>query len=334
MSVIAPEVWTRLSGEPVDGEMLFARRAAPDSTDRLIAALDADQKRHFLVLLLPAEEAMQDFQSRGIGVATRELTMPNREQGRYLDIICLDPSGHDAFNLIGGEIADRLGSARETTAECVTRVLAKWRRFWGQLPRHILSREEQIGLFAELWFLSLWLIPKVGTTEAVTRWRGPFGSRHDFEWRGRSVEVKATASTRGLIHRVNGIDQLSAPENGDLLLFSVRVREEAGATNSLPSIILTCRSLMQDDPESIGLMERALDHVGYSPVHDEEYSKLHLRVIEEALFAVRDDFPRITAAQFLAGVPRGVEKIEYEVNLESCNHLCIARSAAGLPDIF
>jgi hypothetical protein len=70
MSRIVPEIWTRLAGERVQGETLWARRAAPEVTERLVAALDADGKRHFLVLLRVGEADMQDSQSRGVAVVT------------------------------------------------------------------------------------------------------------------------------------------------------------------------------------------------------------------------------------------------------------------------
>src|SRR5687768_12514986 len=65
----------------------------------------------------------------------------------------------------------------------------------------------------------------------------PFGARHDFEWQGKSIEIKTTVSTRGRIHKVNGIDQLRPPEHGELLFFSLRVREEASAANTLPKLV-------------------------------------------------------------------------------------------------
>jgi hypothetical protein len=332
MSHIMPQIWERLAGEQVQGETLWARWAAPEVTDRLVAALDADGKRHLLVLLRAGEADIQDSQSRGVGVVTRDLAVPGHEAGRYIDITCHDAAGQEAFDLIGGELADRLASGRETATECVARVLAKWRRFWGQMPRQVLSREAQLGLFAELWFLSVWLVPRAGAPEAVTRWRGPFASRHDFEWVGHSVEVKATTSTRGRIHRVNGLDQLRPPEQGELLFFSLRLREEAGATNTLSSIIAACRAQLELDTDSLSRFERALAQVGYSPAHDEEYAKLRFRVVEEGLFNVRDDFPRLTVTELTAGVPPGVERVEYEINLSGFDHLCIARSTTDAPD--
>ena len=264
-------------------------------------------------------------------VVTRELIVRGQETGRYLDVTCHDAAGHDAFDLIGGELADRLAYGRETAPECVVRLLASWRRFWGQLPLEILSREDQLGLFAELGFLSVWMEPKAGALESVTRWRGPFGGRHDFEWPGRSVEVKATTLTRGRIHRINGLDQLAPPELGDLLFFSLRLREEARASNTLPLLIAACRLKLEPEAESLNRFERALAQAGYSPAHDEEYARSRLRIVEEGLFRVSDDFPRLTATQLVAGVPIGVESVEYEINITGFEHLRIATSAANCP---
>jgi hypothetical protein len=326
VSRIAPEVWTRLVGGRVQAEALWARRAAPEITDRLLAALDVDGERHLLVRLQSEEKELHDAQSRGVGVVTRELAMPGHETGQYLDIVCHDAAGHEAFDLIGGELAERLAAGRETATECVARVLAKWRRFWGQLPNQLLSRGEQLGLFAELWFLSVWLIPRVDVAQAVGRWRGPFGARHDFEWPGRSVEVKATTSIRGAIHRINGIEQLAPPQEGELLLFSLQLREESGANNTLPALVSACRQQFARDDEAWSRYETALVQAGYMAVHEEEYARMRLRIVAEGLYIVREDFPRLIPSFFPDGIPAGVERVEYEINLGGFERHCVAES--------
>ena len=318
---LAEDVWTHLATDVPIGEELTARLAAPEVTQRLLAGIDAEGRRHLLIHLQPADADMRDVQSRGLWVVTSNLLVSGREPARYIDLVCNDLSGYDALDVIGGELGERLGSGKEGPADLVAKVLAKWRRFWGQLPRNALSREEQIGLFAEVWFLTFWLVPRVTQLEAVSRWRGPFGARHDFEWPGRSIEVKATTSTRGIVHRIHGIDQLAPPETGTLLLFSLQLREEAGANRSLPSVIGECRSLLEADDAAIIKFETGLAQAGYSPAHDEEYARLRLRIIAEGLYRVEGDFPRLTVVQLSRGLPSGVEHVEYEINLGGFKHL-------------
>lgn len=326
MSRIAPDLWPRLAQGRLVGAQLSARAPVPDLTERLLCALDSQGQRHLLITLDEQHEEFKDANSRGLRVETRELVIRGQGTGRYLDIECRDPAGYPVLDLIGNELLQELSQSDRQPAEITRRVPAKWRRFWGQIPRTLLSREDQLGLFGELWFLHLWVTPAVGLQVALQRWRGPFGARHDFEWPTRSVEVKATTSTRGRIHRINGIDQLLPPDQGDLLVFSMRLREEAGATNSLPALIARIRDDLQADPDTLGLYEAALLQAGYSPVHEEEYSKTRLRIIEERLFVVRADFPRLTPQSFAAGVPPGVERVDYEINLGSSDHLCVART--------
>lgn len=333
MSLIAPDVWARLEQSKPAGDNLTARQADPSATSRLQCALDAEGRRHLLVALHESEDGLRDIQSRGVHVETRDLVVRGQPATRYLDIQCLDITGYPALDLIGGELAVELSKPRVVPADTVKRVLAKWRRFWGLLPRTILSKEEVIGLFAELWFFLVWLLPSAGASAAVQRWRGPMGSRHDYEWTGKSVEVKATTSTRGRIHRINGLDQLSPPEQGKLYLFSLHLREEAGATNTLPSLIDSILVQLNTDVDALSRFETVLAQTGYSPAHDDEYAKLHLRIVTEGLYAVRENFPRLGAQQFRDGVPAGIERVEYEINLNSFDHLIVARTPGEIGNL-
>lgn len=324
MSPIAPEVWARLEqGRPV-GDNLTARQAA--SASRLQCALDSEGRRHLLIALQDKEEELRDIQSRGIHVETRDLIVRGQPAARYLDMQCLDATGFPALDLIGGELVTELLKPDAVPAAIVKRVLAKWRRFWGLLPRTMLSREEIVGLFAELWFFLVWLLPAAGPVAASERWRGPMGSRHDYEWPGTSVEVKASTSTRGRIHRINGLDQLSPPQDGVLYFFSLLLREEAGATNTLPALIATIAAKLNTEEEALSRFETTLAQTGYSPIHDDEYSKHHLRIAAEGLYAVKDDFPRLNTDQFQTAIPPGIERVEYEINLNAHDHLKIAGS--------
>jgi hypothetical protein len=321
---IGQEVWARLEQTQLTGDKLVARPAVPRVTDRVQCALDAQGKRHLLVALREGEDELGDTQSRGLSVVTRELAIKGQSEVRYIDIECHEASGHQVFDLVGAELAEELANSNGQPAENVKHVLARWRRFWGQMPQQLLSREEQLGLFAELWFLNVWLLPKAGPS-AVFAWQGPMAARHDFAWLGKSIEIKATTNVRGRIHHVHGLDQLDPPENSLLYLFSLSLREEITATNDLPHMVEACRSQVISDDDALGRFETLLFKAGYSPVHDEEYVKLRLHVIEEALFVVKDDFPRVTPSSFPQEIPKGIERVEYEINLSSFSHLIIAR---------
>jgi hypothetical protein len=330
MTRIDPTTWQKIENTHPSGEKYLARRGLPEVTERLFCAIDSGGTRHLLVLLKNEEDELHDEISRGVAVDTLEMVVQGQPSAKYIDIECRENTGYSILDLMGGEIAEGLRDSKRQAAEIVHNILAKWRRFWGQIPQHLMSREEQLGLFAELWYLSKWVIPKQGS-KAVFSWRGPWKSRNDFEWNDKSVEVKATTNTHGRILRINGIRQLEEPENGSLYLFSVILREEAGAANNLPSLIENCSELLKDDPDAISYFEDGLAKAGYSPVHEDDYSSMHLVVLETALFMVNQDFPRITRSSFTEGPLVGIEEIIYVINLNTYNHLIVATQPYQMP---
>jgi hypothetical protein len=125
------------------------------------------------------------------------------------------------------------------------------------------------------------------------------------------------------------LDQLAPPEEGELLLFSMKLREEAGATNTLSSLVAAIRDALSIDAAMLSGFENALVQLGYLPIHADEYAKAHLRVVEESLFHVKDDFPRLVAGSFAAAVPAGIEYVEYDINLGASERFVLAKSAAA-----
>lgn len=326
MTTIPDVAWQQVEQARPTGDELVARQALPSLTDRILAAIDARGRRLVLVALSAGDEPFRDNSSRGLTIETRDLALADQDATRYITLRCEDVAGHSMLGLIGGEIAEQVAMAASSPAEIVSKVVARWRRFWGQLPTQILTHEEQIGLFSELWFLAYWLIPAVGPREALSRWRGPMGARHDFEQTGLSVEAKGTATTRGRIFSVGSINQLEPPESGRLLLFGMRVREEGGASNTLPALVRVCRALASAHEDAEGALETALISARYVASHEDEYAKVHWRVVEDVLFDVRDDFPRLTPASFDGGLPAGVEEVEFTINLGGFDHLVVART--------
>lgn len=314
MSRLAPEIWERLADAP-SGESLTARIAMPDLTERLIAAIDSEAQRHLLIALTASEANHQDCESRGVSVVTREMSIAGQPLTRFIDVTCQDAAGHDAFDIVGGELAAKLAKREEEPAACVSKVLAKWRRFWGQVPRSLLSREEQVGLFAEVSFLLRWLIPACGSATATQRWRGPFAARHDFEWPGRSVEAKASTVVRGPVFRIHGLDQLDAPTDGELLFFALRLREEAGASHSLTSLIAETRTALEADADALTRFETALAQAGYSPLHEADYAQTLWRIVNERLYSVDATFPKLAPTSLPSGLPPGVSEIAYTLDL-------------------
>ena len=317
--------WEALESVLPTGEALRARYLVPSVTERVLAALDREGRRHLLIPIGDIAPGVQDSLSKGLTVLTRALLVDGKVLGRYIDLRCNQREGYRAFDIIGQELASSLEHTNASAEQCTVDTLARWRRFFAHGAGDSLSRQEQVGLFAELWFLTRWLAPALGS-QALGAWRGPFRARHDFEWSAASVEVKATEQVHGTVHRIHGIDQLEKPLDRRLFLFSAKVREEHGGV-TLPQLVREMRALCEARPTEQARLDAALEELGYQWQVDGVYEGMKIRVAEEGLYEVRSGFPHLARESFASGVPAGVTYVEYDLDMAACRPFLVARTS-------
>jgi hypothetical protein len=320
--------WTKLEAERPAGDTYVARLGFPETSDILLAAIDSSGSRHFLIPLESGDDFRQDKRSRGITATVKSLHIHGNAgdtpEVRYIDIQLEEESEKEMFDIVGRQMAQTIGQTNRPRSDSVRLVLSRWRHFWGSITVNPLSRDEIIGLFSELWFIKNWILP-FESSILIYGWRGPYGGTHDFEWKNVSVEVKGTTVSEGIKHWVNGLDQLSPPGNGRLYLFSLKMREENGAAYTLPGMIRSCLEMARDDVELVEFLEESIARAGYSPTYDDLYERFGFHVTGEALYEVRGRFPRVTRDSFPEGGLDGIEKVQYQVNLEGYSDLIVTR---------
>jgi hypothetical protein len=331
MGAFDPAIWKRLECRPVAGQQLIGEVIDPTRSLDVLAAIDSSGRRHYLVRVSPDEPDFSDVDSRGVKVRTSDLVIEGHRGGRFIDVVCVEQSGHAVFDLIGRQITEGVASGG-APSNVVRQVLERCRHFWANLPKNVLGYEKQLGLFGELWFLSVWLLPLQGARFAVTNWRGPKGARNDFEWSNRAIEVKTTASADAKVHSISGLDQLSAPPGGSLHLFSLRVRQDGTSTNSLQGMVRKVRQAIDADLHAQVSFEETLQAAGYSDAHEGEYSRSTYRVCDEELYRVTSDFPKLTSESFSGDALRGILSIEYRIDLSGLWKLIVSRRPEGLAD--
>jgi Putative PD-(D/E)XK family member, (DUF4420) len=326
--------WGHLGAAHPHADDLNVRKASSEWTEDILIAVDAYSHRHLLIRVENDAAWVADKDSRGVKIdlkELRDLLDQNGATARYVDIECVDAAGHAALDIVAAELASALDAGSSIRkVDLVAGIVAKWRRFWSSANKNLMSKEEQIGLFGELWFLASWLLPTVGP-DSIFAWRGPTRSRHDFEVPGASVEVKATL-LHAPRHRISSLEQLASPETGPLYLFSVQLREEGGATNCVPTIVATCRQQLRPFPDQLGHFEDTLYQAGYTDAAATDYSKLKVRVVDQGIYLVTGRFPRLCPGSFTEGIPDGVGKISYEIDLSGFSDCLLARRAEAVAE--
>jgi hypothetical protein len=310
------------------------RLAAPNVRDDIFIGMDITLRRYVLVGIPDGEpHDLAERPSRGIAVQTVEMQVGGNATAFFVEIACLEAHGHAALDVVIGELVQALDAGASIgRIRLVQNVLAKWRRFWSGVEQGLLSKELQLGLFGEVWLLSRWLAPSVGSAKAVQLWRGPAGARNDFEMPGLGIEVKTTGALDGA-HRIHGLEQLLEPNDGALFLFSLSVRDESSGTESLPALIATTRAQLLDDFVTLSLFDSMLYAFGYEDRYANEYGKLKLRIRSESLYRVQSGFPRLVPGCIMGGVPLGVVSVNYELRLDAAFPWLIATSPAAAAEL-
>ncbi|GCD99649.1 PD-(D/E)XK motif protein [Embleya hyalina] len=304
-------IWENLSAASAVGIL----NAVPLGREHLWAALDSSGQCHLLVETPSGSDAPR-LQVKGLRAIVAMHQVADREPAPFLDFSCVDPSVLPTFAAVA---ADIVRAATETTpaeaVSVVTDVLERWKWFW-EVDSSRLTDSEALGLFGELWFLARWARP---TPTSLAAWTGSDGSRHDFQWPSVSVEVKTTARRSEIraSHTIKSLDQLAAPETGDLYLFSLQLVRDQLAKNTLPRLVDHVASALGQDPVTQELFARKLGNRGYTPAHRRTLGTRY-RVVEEYLYRVEGDFPRLTPGTFPQGLPPGIGGISYRLDTAAC----------------
>jgi len=304
------EAWSRLK-TPVTNQELEATEISAGSG--VWVARDNGNYQHLLVLVDGKTDLGLD-ETHGLKVAIAQHRIAGRGDASYVDLVCLDSGAGQTFAVVATEIANATVSTPiEDRTSAVAAAVREWRWFWGVDPT-ALSRKAAVGLFGELWFLTRWAGV---TSENVTAWDASNGARHDFQWPLSSVEVKTTAQSGAVVHTIQHLEQLDDPESGRLFLYSLRISRDALAANSVKSLAAAARHALRADAAGRSDLMAKLAQRGYSPAGSPE-SDATYRVLDEGLYRVSDGFPRLTTRSFSGGLPTGITRVSYQVDMSAC----------------
>lgn len=317
-------------------ELAWGTLATPDIAQELAAvsvwerevwaAIDHEGLRHLLLLIPDGTEAPKTV-THGLRVAVARYQVQGNEPAEYLDLVCLSDDLAPTFTAVAADIGDEVGMARaENRVGAVVSALERWQWFWG-IETDRLNEQDALGLFAELWFLHRW---EGGGADAVKAWTASTGSRQDFQWPERSVEVKATGrrADGAVLHRVQHLDQLSDPEEGELFLFSLRVVRDELAHNTLPGIVDRVTEELRGNAQVKDELAWKLVQRGYSPAFRSRHETPY-RILGENLYRVGPGFPRLTNDSFVGGLQAGIADVSYLIDMATCEPWLIAKGPEG-----
>jgi len=308
---IVEDNWNALEAEQTTTEWSLRVAPLPVDTEEgpLVAAVDHDGYRHLLVPVPANRKIRSSPDGPVLRLSKRALEDADTYQN-YADLTLLQGDFGDLFTELCVDVLDTTHGLPQSPVKALYGVLDRWKAlFRTQGPA--LAPEQVAGLFGELMVLKR-LLEKDPSAHRL--WRGPSGYRHDF-WGGTTaVEVKTSISSEGRRPRVHGLDQLEAPDGGDLWLVWTRLQRvvSAGVGTGFTELIRHALDLCDDERALLDLLAEA----GYHPADADRYREVRYSVGEERWYRVTPDFPSLTGeALASAGVTVSALDVTYSIDL-------------------
>lgn len=230
-----------------------------------------------------------------------------------------DRAHEDNFRVLAGALVEaaRKVIAPEAVLPVFLRHLSRWQKLLGRSrPAGVMSFQEQLGLFGELFFLHTYVLSSFSQEEGIFSWVAPQEHPQDFLLAsGTAAEIKCRQATSSEIVHVASQHQLHQPDCPlYLIVFSLgRAERDQASAFSLYNLVQTVRRLLAENEPATEEFELRLLQRGYVDVPD-EYDQHWWRVNGTKCFAVSGGFPRLEPAM----LPAGIIDINYSISLADC----------------
>lgn len=245
-----------------------------------------------------------DRRSRAIHLNRRGFEIDGSHKW-YAELLCLDDQLNGVFTTLVTDLVVRLEGEHTDPVSVTIAVLRAWRSLFAGAGR-LLGVRQLGGLFGELLVLERLL---ARDADAATTWRGPFGERHDFVLGWGAIEVKTVLADAGSAFRVHGVEQLLAPDHGELVLTVVKARPSMQSGASVPDIVDRL------SPIAGAALAKGLAAIGYREGDADVYRRQRFELLAQDWYEVDATFPRLTPDSFTEHrLPVGVSDLEYTVD--------------------
>ncbi|WP_019500896.1 PD-(D/E)XK motif protein [Pseudanabaena sp. PCC 6802] len=150
------------------------------------------------------------------------------------------------------------------------------------------------------------------------------GKAQDFHFPHCAIEVKTTVTQQPERLTISNEQQLDDSGIETLLLLHLAFDIHSNEDETLPSLVESLRSLLQDFTAAKMAFERSLFHAGYLDIHAPLYASTGYRHLSSSYFRVASGFPRLVPSDLVTGISH----VRYAISLNACRPFAIAESEA------
>ena len=282
---------------------------AESGKEILIAIDNQNEFRHLIIPINKGEKFKDDDYSRGVNIIYQKIKTKTEELN-FIDVLCKLPHLNELFTIIISEILEEIENDNKEPYKKCKIVIERWRELLSKSYPRRLSAEKLQGVFGELWYLRE--LSDIDLN-AIDYWIGPLGDPHDFSNGKIALEVKTTTK-KARMFWINGVNQLTPPEDGVLYLCAIKLEKVKSGGESVPDIIESLKEIGLNYAKLLSL----LVELGYSINDNKFYENFRYQIKENRVYFVNDHFPRITNDSFKGGnLPKNVIDIVYQIDINS-----------------
>lgn len=309
-------VWHALESQPDDTEGFKHHLVEINPYFGLYGGCFFPTKKKSLLFGFP--NAFQDYSAtlphgKGFTVTTTKSDQLDSKFD-WITIVCNDPNAEGIFismirDLLRGILDRQKHSNGHQLLQFVIDRINAWQKFFGKQRQPKLSKEEEIGLWGELYVFQQLLKLGIPQTILCSSWVGPEDSPQDFIFLKMALEIKTLVNQPLTKLRINSLDQLdyTAFDSLYLLCNFLAVHPEEGLT--LPALVRQIDGGLDTNSTKV-YFENKLITTGYFKEYESYYDTPYL-VQNQQIFLVDETFPSLTSQK----IPKEIIRAIYFLDL-------------------
>lgn len=253
-------------------------------------------------------------------------TIPLGVSSTRCKIEAKDQKSYEVFYVV---IEDLINAARNDVNYdmAITKRLFMWEQFFKHTSTNDFTVQNEVGLFGELLFIEEQLEKENKTI--INAWHGPNKEVKDFIIGVNAIELKTSSVTTTNRVTISDENQLDAYGFSNLFLNVRIIIQNQMNGQTLPELIDSIKTELEDSPVELVEFEEKLLQSGYIEVFKNEYNR-RFELSKSLWYLVKDledlPFPRIIPND----LENGVKFVKYQIELSALDKFRIDT----IPDSF
>lgn len=307
-----------LSKKWIGSDPLLTRQMRLSQDILAVFAVRKSDGKHLLYFQCSSEDAINGNKYpawKGISIDFSRFDNAGIE-GSYVRIEQNKESDDEVYFAVADDLCNCLqGIERSFLRKELSIALERWSRFFSLRGSIKLSREEQLGLYGELWMMRGMLKNDIGF-QSMGYWKGPYQNVFDFSLDSMGIEIKTTASKRPYrVYISNEVQLNERLAGGNLVLGFVAVQPNDSSGETLGDAVKEIEEYVKHDVTAYNLFRDKIFGCGLGVPYIDSYMTRYI-VKEYAFYYVQEGFPRILSEN----MPRGLGDISYSLDIEACSN--------------